>query len=153
MTLGIPTHIAVGALGISADLDPDIGPDGMFQYDSGADLTDLTAAAGADDERGSRIVLQDSDAGQRVDTPGFEGSITGGHFHGRCDRTLTSPMAAHKRDQLPVARRDWKVRAVGGAVITLDIAKGVAEAFGPLKAVLGTISAVYNQYKVRPLRL
>lgn len=44
--------------------------------------------------------------------------------------------------------RDWKDRTVGGAELVLDVAKGVAEAFVPLKAVLQTVSVVYNQYKV-----
>jgi len=37
---------------------------------------------------------------------------------------------------------------LGTAVIALDIASEVAEAFGPLKAVLGVISTVYTQYEV-----
>ena len=31
MSLGIPTHIAMGALGINAELDPEIGPGGAFR--------------------------------------------------------------------------------------------------------------------------
>lgn len=31
ISLGIPTHVAVAALGISADLAPDIGPEGVFR--------------------------------------------------------------------------------------------------------------------------
>ena len=30
MSLGIPTHIAIGALGINAELDPAIGPEGVL---------------------------------------------------------------------------------------------------------------------------
>ena len=37
---------------------------------------------------------------------------------------------------------------LGAAAIALDIASEAAEAFGPLKAVLGVISAVYAQYEV-----
>ena len=48
--------------------------------------------------------------------------------------------------------RDWKDRTIGSAALVLDVAKGAAEAFGPLKAVLETVSAVYNQYKVLSLR-
>lgn len=44
--------------------------------------------------------------------------------------------------------RDWKDRAVGSAALVFDVARGAAEAFGPLKAVLETVSTVYNQYKV-----
>ena len=38
---------------------------------------------------------------------------------------------------------------LGTAVMTLDVASEAAEAFGPLKAALGVISAVYTQYEVR----
>ena len=38
---------------------------------------------------------------------------------------------------------------LGAAAIALDLASEVAEAFGPLKAALGVISAVYTQYEVR----
>ena len=50
--------------------------------------------------------------------------------------------------RIPVMERDWKDRAVGTAGIALDVAKGAAEAFGPLKAVLEAVSALYSQYKV-----
>jgi hypothetical protein len=30
LSLGVPTQIAIGALGISADLDPDSGPEGVL---------------------------------------------------------------------------------------------------------------------------
>ena len=39
-------------------------------------------------------------------------------------------------------------RALGRAVFALDLAKGPAEAFGPLKAVLESVSGVYAQYQV-----
>ena len=44
-------------------------------------------------------------------------------------------------------KRDWKNRAIRGAVLVLDVAKGTTEACGPLKAVLASISAIYAQYK------
>jgi len=47
-----------------------------------------------------------------------------------------------------VTGRDWKDRAIGGAVIVLEVAKATAEAFGPLKAALEAASTIYNQYKV-----
>ena len=50
---------------------------------------------------------------------------------------------------LLAAERGWKDRALGGAVLVLDLAKGAAEAFGPLKAALETVSIAYDQYKVR----
>jgi len=37
---------------------------------------------------------------------------------------------------------------LGAAAIALDITSEAAEAFGPLKAVLGVISAIYTQYEV-----
>jgi len=37
---------------------------------------------------------------------------------------------------------------LGTAAIALDVACELGEAFGPLKAVLGVISAVYTQYEV-----
>lgn len=48
--------------------------------------------------------------------------------------------------------RDWKDTVIGGAGLVLDVAKGAAEAFGPLKAVLATVSTVYGQYKVHSFR-
>lgn len=39
--------------------------------------------------------------------------------------------------------------AIGGATIALDIASEAAESFGPLKAVLGVITAIYTNYEVR----
>jgi hypothetical protein len=39
--------------------------------------------------------------------------------------------------------------ALGGATFLLDVAGEAAEAFGPLKAVLGVISTVYEKYEVR----
>ena len=43
--------------------------------------------------------------------------------------------------------------ALGGAAITLDVARGTAEAFGPLKAILAVISAAYSHYEVCSLSL
>ena len=39
-------------------------------------------------------------------------------------------------------------RALGHAAFAVGLAKGAAEAFGPLKAVLESISVVYAQYQV-----
>ena len=39
-------------------------------------------------------------------------------------------------------------RALGRAAFVVELAKGAAEAFGPLKAVLESISVVYDQYRV-----
>ena len=47
--------------------------------------------------------------------------------------------------------RGWKDTAISGAELVFEVAKGASEAFGPLKAVLMTVSTVYNQYKVRRL--
>ena len=44
-----------------------------------------------------------------------------------------------------------KDRVIGGAEIALKVALGAAEAFTPLKAILATVSAVYDQYKVHLL--
>ena len=38
---------------------------------------------------------------------------------------------------------------LGTAAMALDVASEAAEAFGPLKAALGVISALYAQYEVR----
>ena len=47
--------------------------------------------------------------------------------------------------------RGWKDTAISGAELVFEVAKGASEAFGPLKAVLMTVSAVYDQYKVHQL--
>ena len=39
-------------------------------------------------------------------------------------------------------------RALNRFAFMIDLAKGPAEAFGPLKAVLQSISVVYDQYQV-----
>ena len=39
-------------------------------------------------------------------------------------------------------------QAIGLAAVGLDLAKGAAEAFGPLKAALESISILYAQYEV-----
>ena len=49
----------------------------------------------------------------------------------------------------PVANRSWIPVVLGSAAIVLDLAGEAAEAFGPLKAVLGVISTAYSHYKVR----
>ena len=38
---------------------------------------------------------------------------------------------------------------LGGAAIPVDAAREAPEGFGPLKTVLGAISAVYTNYEVR----
>ena len=44
--------------------------------------------------------------------------------------------------------RGWVDRAIGRAAFAVELAKGPAEAFTPLKAVLASISSVYAQYQV-----
>ena len=39
-------------------------------------------------------------------------------------------------------------RALGIAAVGFDLAKGAAEAFGPLKAALESVSVLYAQYEV-----
>jgi len=39
--------------------------------------------------------------------------------------------------------------ALGVGGILSDVAIGASDSFGPLKAILGTISAIYANYKVR----
>ena len=48
----------------------------------------------------------------------------------------------------PVVKRGRVDTVLGAATIALDVASEAAEAFAPLKAVLGVISAVYTQYEV-----
>ena len=49
---------------------------------------------------------------------------------------------------LLVKERGWIDRNLGRAAFAVELAKGPAEAFGPLKAVLESISGVYAQYQV-----
>ena len=62
MSLGIPTQIAVGVLGMSADLDTGVGSGGPFRSarNREIDRVDLTIAPDENDRRGSRIVIPDS---------------------------------------------------------------------------------------------
>ena len=47
--------------------------------------------------------------------------------------------------------RDWKVTALGGTNIAFGVALGASEAFGPVKAALSVVRAIYDAYEVRPL--
>ena len=44
-------------------------------------------------------------------------------------------------------KRDWKDRAISSLGLVFGVAKGAAEVFGPLKAVLESVSTIYAQYK------
>ena len=50
---------------------------------------------------------------------------------------------------LLVKERGWVDRTLGRAAFAIDLVKGPAEVFGPLKAILESISVVYAQYQVR----
>jgi hypothetical protein len=47
-----------------------------------------------------------------------------------------------------VKERGWNSRAVDRLAAVVDLAKGPAQAFAPLKAVLESISVVYAKYQV-----
>ena len=49
---------------------------------------------------------------------------------------------------LLVEERGWVDRNLGRIAFAVELAKGPAEAFTPLKAVLESISGVYAQYQV-----
>lgn len=46
-------------------------------------------------------------------------------------------------------KQEWKDTALGGAAILFGVAKAGAEAFGPLKAVLCSLSVIYENFEVR----
>lgn len=79
LALGVPTQIAVGTLGLNADLDLDTDPEGVFRRCNRAtDLADLTTSKGADNGGGSRIVFQEGSGAQQphasgVSNPAHEG--------------------------------------------------------------------------------
>ena len=50
---------------------------------------------------------------------------------------------------LLVKERGWVDRNLGRVAFAIELAKGPAGAFSPLKAVLASISGVYAQYQVR----
>ena len=52
-------------------------------------------------------------------------------------------------DPLKAVIGDGADTALGAGGILFDVAGGVSEAFGPLKAALGVISTIYGNYKVR----
>ena len=47
-----------------------------------------------------------------------------------------------------VPGRSWGDMVPGPAAISVDVMKGAADGFGPLKTILGAISAVYTDHKV-----
>ena len=51
-------------------------------------------------------------------------------------------------DPYLVKERGWIDRSLGRAMAVVELAKGPAEAFGPLKAVLQSISVFYTKYQV-----
>jgi len=65
LALGIPTHIAVGPLGLNADLDPNAGSEG--KRNPAIDGTDLTTVAGLNSGRTSSIIHRDS-VNRRLDS-------------------------------------------------------------------------------------
>jgi len=65
LALGIPTHIAVGPLGLNADLDPNAGSEG--RRNPAIDRTDLTTVSGVTSGRTSSIIHRDS-VNRRLDS-------------------------------------------------------------------------------------
>jgi hypothetical protein len=61
----------------------------------------------------------------------------------RCSQLHYSPYLS-----LPVKERGRVDRALGLGALAVDLAKGPAEAFGPLKAALESISVIYSKYQV-----
>ena len=55
--------------------------------------------------------------------------------------------ASHLRP--PVPEQDYKSTVLGASVARVDVQKEATRGFGPLKDVLGTISAVYTDHEVR----
>ena len=49
----------------------------------------------------------------------------------------------------PAVKRGWINTALGVGGILSDVAIEASDAFGPLKATLGVISAIYESYEVR----
>lgn len=78
----------------------------------------------------------------------LQDTVQPGGSRGECCSSLVTDRLCSRPS---ATERNWKDSTVGGAAIVLDIAKGGAEAFGPLKAVLEVLSTIYNQYKVRLL--
>ena len=71
ISLGIPTQIALGVVGINAELDPEIAPEGLFHLVKSMSLFCRSdRAAGENNAKGSRIVLRDSREFQRSSVPG-----------------------------------------------------------------------------------
>jgi hypothetical protein len=65
MSLGIPTQIALGPIGMSVDLDQGAGREGVLrsrdrETDQCVRNVDLTTCAGVNDGRGSKVVFLDT---------------------------------------------------------------------------------------------
>ena len=108
MSLVIPSHVAVGALGFNAEVDPDLEPEGIFSSaKSGDQLIEPTSVPGTNNGRGSRIAFRNSDEGQR---PGASTALThtaepqDNATHGCTPPRLIAPMstvsiAAHEQER------------------------------------------------------
>ncbi|KAF9646350.1 hypothetical protein BDM02DRAFT_246803 [Thelephora ganbajun] len=127
-----PTSLGTSTLGINTDLTPDIGPKDV------------------NNGGGSRAVFRGKSEDRRLHVLGALTST-----HGREDGITLPREREHDhigKDTVQskgssVVERDVKDAAPRAAAIPVDISKRPAGGFGPLKAILGTISAVYTNYK------
>ncbi|KAF8493162.1 hypothetical protein F5888DRAFT_838489 [Russula emetica] len=130
-SLGIPTdptHITVGPSGSRAELNID-----------------------PKDDKGSRssgTVFQDK--GSEDQRPPAPEASAPGVVVGGSDPTNEEAVGTGEGGPSEVSKvSNWKKTATGVAAIALDVASEAGESFGPLKAVLGVISTIYANYKVR----
>ena len=63
----------------------------------------------------------------------------------RVDIIFVSAFSSHT----PAVKRGWIDTALGVGGILADVAMEASDAFGPLKATLGVISAIHESYGVR----
>ncbi|KAF9644549.1 hypothetical protein BDM02DRAFT_3121687 [Thelephora ganbajun] len=112
------------------------------QQNLATDGADTTTAAGVNDGGGSRGVFRDESEDRRLHALGASTPT-----HGREDDHVGKD--AHDTVQSMgsgVVERDVKDAALRVAAIPVDISQRPAWGFGPLKAVLGTISTVYTDH-------
>ncbi|KAF9643641.1 hypothetical protein BDM02DRAFT_3191378 [Thelephora ganbajun] len=122
-----PTSLGTSTLGISTDLASNIGP-----------------KAGANNGRGSRAVFRGVSEDRRLHALDASTSIHGLPREREHDHIGKDTVQSRGSS---VVERDVKDAAPKAAAIPVDVSQRLAGGFGPLKAVLGTTSVVYTNYK------
>lgn len=160
ISLGIPANIAVGPLGFRAELD--VGPKGekFHPYHNMGDRPDWTVIVDENDPRTSRIVFCDKNSEDKgLPAPGTStlGAVvdTGHSFNPMSECFYFSYCGQCSLRPLSLSLPGETTGDIGGeegkpvaTATPINIVKEAVDRFGPLKAVLGTISTLHTAHKV-----